>query len=244
MAEQQYPECEKLNEHRPQMEVIREFLEWASGNGMEFGTWEPGLLGQVYDNFNPVNQSIDQYLALYFEIDMVKVEEERRAMLANLNTSNQSVTVGALWAKAFGSDYFDSLERKDQLIGLLGLWEDVSYRNDMMPSFILHQFTIAADEPEPVSLKLWCGFNEADQSFIANVCLTDEDGSWLSDLGSVIDLLVLLGAEASRVEQPSEDALIDALLAYSQVSITHEQEHRLYRQCSELLSTVEPCQKG
>lgn len=86
MTEHQYPECEKLNEHHSQMEIIREFLEWASGNGMEFGSWEPGLVGQVYDNFNPVNQSIDQYLARYFGIDMGKVDEERRAMLASLSS--------------------------------------------------------------------------------------------------------------------------------------------------------------
>lgn len=84
MAEQQYPECEKLKEHHSQMEIIREFLEWASENGMEFGRWEPGLAGQVYDNFNPVNQSIDQYLSRFFGIDMGKVDEERRAMLSSL----------------------------------------------------------------------------------------------------------------------------------------------------------------
>lgn len=86
MTEQQYPECEKLSEHHSQMEIIREFLEWASENGMEFGSWEPGLPGQVHDNFNPVNQSIDQYLARYFGIDMGKVDEERRAMLASLSS--------------------------------------------------------------------------------------------------------------------------------------------------------------
>lgn len=86
MAEQQYPECEKLSEHHAQMEIIREFLEWASENGMEFGRWEPRLTGQVYDNFSPVNQSVDQYLAQYFEIDMAKVDEERRAMLASINS--------------------------------------------------------------------------------------------------------------------------------------------------------------
>lgn len=82
MTEQQYPECEKLNEHHSQMEIIREFLEWASENGMEFGHWEPGLLGQVHDNFIPVNKSFDEYLAQYFDINMGKVETERRAMLA------------------------------------------------------------------------------------------------------------------------------------------------------------------
>lgn len=89
MAEQQYPECEKLKEHHSQMEIIREFLEWASENGMEFGRWEPGLAGQVYDNFNPVNQSIDQYLSRFFGIDMGKVDEERRAMLSSLSSEGE-----------------------------------------------------------------------------------------------------------------------------------------------------------
>lgn len=86
MTEQTYPECEKLSDHQPQMEVIREFLEWASDNGMELGHWEPAKAGQANDRFSPVNEQFDQYLARYFGIDMAKVENERRAMLASFNS--------------------------------------------------------------------------------------------------------------------------------------------------------------
>lgn len=138
----------------------------------------------------------------------------------------------ALWAKDFGVDYFDSLERKEQLIGLLGQWDDVSYQHDMVPSFILHRFTIKADIPELVYLKLWCGFVEEDWSFIANVSMANEDGEWLCDLGSADDLVDLLKEGVSQdktLSVESVDDLIDALQTLSQTNITSEQEVSLYQ---------------
>jgi hypothetical protein len=151
-------------------------------------------------------------------------------MMPDTSAPQRPAQPDALWARAFGSDYFNALERKEQLIGLLGRWEDISYRHDMMPSFVLHQFTIAANEPGPVCLKLWCGYHEGDGSFIANVSLTDEEGGWLCDLGSALDLIALLNIDAPRAEQSPVDTLIDALLTFSQINLTPEQESCLYRQ--------------
>lgn len=156
--------------------------------------------------------------------------------MQNTAVTQQPVPTVALWVRAFGSDYFDSLERKEQLTDLLELWEDVSYRHDMMPSFIIHQFTTNADEPVLACLKLWCGYLDGDGGFIANTSLVDEDGGWLCDLGSVCDLIALLDVDAPRAEPSSVDTLIDALQMYSQISITSEQESNIYQQYTALPS--------
>lgn len=141
---------------------------------------------------------------------------------------------GPEWAKAFGGEYYAPVERKAELVAQLGLLEDISYKNDMMPSFWLRVLAWeTSDEGMPLNLKLWCGFND-DQSdqFIASVCLTDEDDQWLCDLGTietVVGLLTGSGVEVQLAEQ-SEDSIIKALQAFQQIDITAEHEALLIKQ--------------
>lgn len=78
MAQQAYPECEKLSEHSSDMSAIRSFLEWASENGLEFGQWNG-------DRFETANKGTEELLSAHFGIDQNKVDAERKAMLAALS---------------------------------------------------------------------------------------------------------------------------------------------------------------
>lgn len=77
MSNQDYPECEKLSLHSSEMATIRSFMEWASGQGLEFGQWNG-------NRFETANINTESLLHQHFEIDEKKIESERRAMLASM----------------------------------------------------------------------------------------------------------------------------------------------------------------
>ena len=68
-----YPECEKLAEIAPLSQQMGEFLD---ENRYTICFWD-----EIHSRYWPVNKSLQDILAEHFEIDMNKVEEERRAML-------------------------------------------------------------------------------------------------------------------------------------------------------------------
>lgn len=70
-----YPECEKMQSVKDKSQIIGAFLEDCGYTLCEF---------DKYGQYMPVAGTIEQILAEYFEIDMKKVEEERRQILANL----------------------------------------------------------------------------------------------------------------------------------------------------------------
>lgn len=77
------PECDKMLAVQNRSQDIGEFLEWLRG--------ERGLhLAEYDDDFwegkflKPVNIRIEDLLAEFFEIDLNKVEAERRALLESL----------------------------------------------------------------------------------------------------------------------------------------------------------------
>lgn len=102
-----YPESDKMLAVKEKSQAIGEFLEWLQSGDVEQGLpmrrsiflatqrlkcedhetgevlpedeWE---LSDVYND--PFNYSIEQLLAQFFNIDLKKVEEEKRAMLAAL----------------------------------------------------------------------------------------------------------------------------------------------------------------
>ena len=78
------PECDKLLEVHEESRVIGEFLDWANSRGIYLANFyeERGL---VVDR-----RSHDQILADYYNIDLDKIEEERRYLLEmqrEINTS-------------------------------------------------------------------------------------------------------------------------------------------------------------
>ena len=77
-----YPEHAKLEAVRERSQVIGEFLDGTPFVLAEYrevdGHREPQLM--------PVNKSIEQVLAEHFDIDLNRIEAEKRAMLENMRT--------------------------------------------------------------------------------------------------------------------------------------------------------------
>lgn len=68
------PTLDKLREVREQSQIIGEFLDYMSQRGYE-------MCELVGDDYMPTRKTIEGMLALFFEIDLVKAEDERRALL-------------------------------------------------------------------------------------------------------------------------------------------------------------------
>lgn len=74
-----YPEHEKMKLIVAESQAIGEFLESCGYTLCEVRA----------DEFWPVGKPITQILADYFDIDMVKIEEEKRAMLDEIRKQNE-----------------------------------------------------------------------------------------------------------------------------------------------------------
>lgn len=77
------PELEKMKAVQPKSQVIGEFLEWLTG--------EKGVTLAKYDKDNrlmPTHDHAEKLLAEFFEIDLVKVEREKRMILENIRRSS------------------------------------------------------------------------------------------------------------------------------------------------------------
>ena len=84
MAEK-YPECEKLAKVSEKSQLIGEFLEWLQNEKeIALAKWAQ-VEGSVFSNSNLflVNHT-ESLLYEFFEIDMKKVEKERKQMLKEL----------------------------------------------------------------------------------------------------------------------------------------------------------------
>jgi hypothetical protein len=77
------PECDKMAKVRDQSQSIGEFLEWLSGKGIHLGK-QFNYNDVDYSEFLPYSYTTEELLAEFFEIDLNKVEEERRALLEEL----------------------------------------------------------------------------------------------------------------------------------------------------------------
>lgn len=80
MADTQWPEHEKLFAVAPQTQAVGEFLEWLAENyHCELGRPE----GRNAE-FRPVPRTLDELLAEWTGVDLVRLEQEKRAMLDEL----------------------------------------------------------------------------------------------------------------------------------------------------------------
>ena len=77
-----YPEHEKLQAIKDQSQVCGAFLEWLLRR-YSFCTLNP-----VDAYFYPTHIDVNSELAAYFDIDRNKIEDEKRAMLAELRRMN------------------------------------------------------------------------------------------------------------------------------------------------------------
>lgn len=74
----EFPELAKMESVNPESQAIGAFIEWLGENGMAICQTEDGLRGT---RFFPVMKSTEQLLAAHFQIDLGKVEAERRSVL-------------------------------------------------------------------------------------------------------------------------------------------------------------------
>jgi len=99
----EYPECEKLAIHRLYSEKIEEFVEWLRENKIYLAKYhvhtqycfegDDELLGNLECDAdeNELMQHtipIRQLIATFFNIDLNRVEEERREMLEKIREEN------------------------------------------------------------------------------------------------------------------------------------------------------------
>lgn len=71
----EYPEHDKLSKISPVSQEIGSFMEWLSSQGVRMpSTW--------------YRRSIQEWLARYFKIDLVKLENKKRDMLDKLRREN------------------------------------------------------------------------------------------------------------------------------------------------------------
>ena len=80
----EYPECDKLSKVSKESHIIGAFLDWCNSEGVHLATYYEDR-GLVVDR-----RSIEQVLADYYDIDLDKVEEERRHILEMQRHANHS----------------------------------------------------------------------------------------------------------------------------------------------------------
>lgn len=88
----EYPEHDKLEKIHDQSQEIGEFVEWLlSGNSGYFICTQcdsESLFGPI-KTYLPTSINIQEVLAKYYEIDLIKLEKEKREMLDELRKKNK-----------------------------------------------------------------------------------------------------------------------------------------------------------
>lgn len=77
------PECERLVANESESSILTDFVDWLNSNGYVICTLED-TQGYPREQFISLRKTYEQLFADYFEIDLKKVEQERRALLASL----------------------------------------------------------------------------------------------------------------------------------------------------------------
>lgn len=78
-----YPECDKLAECAGERDTIMEFLDWLGTKGYWIGEYRQEYYsGQM---LIPITGTMDALTLEHLEIDPVKLENERRAMLKEIS---------------------------------------------------------------------------------------------------------------------------------------------------------------
>lgn len=90
------PECERLTKVSEESQKIGYFLEWLDNHGIQLAVWDNNYSGVVRDSEgneedfsgklvpdwkHKGDSGINKLLAEYFDIDLDKIEKERRALL-------------------------------------------------------------------------------------------------------------------------------------------------------------------
>lgn len=94
---EKYPECEKMLAVSKESQSIGSFLDWLHNEKeIHLCTYEENDIivddegfEELAEGFYGVNKSINTLLAEYFEVDLVKAEEEKRAILKDFKKQNK-----------------------------------------------------------------------------------------------------------------------------------------------------------
>jgi hypothetical protein len=82
-----YPEHDKLAKVSTRSQAIGEFLDWLQNEqGITLANYDDEYYGG--HQLLSVHRSIEEWLALYFDIDRGRLEDEKQAMLNSLRTSS------------------------------------------------------------------------------------------------------------------------------------------------------------
>lgn len=76
----EFPEHDKLKQIKEESRAIGEFIEWLEENGYSICEYDDAN----FDNYYRTPKSTEQLLAMHFNIDLNKIEQEKRAMLEKL----------------------------------------------------------------------------------------------------------------------------------------------------------------
>lgn len=86
-----YPEHKKLKAIAEQSQAIGEFLDWCRGEyGYELAEWDKSR--KFDDRMMPVSESTEKLLAAFFDIDLNKIEAEKRAMLEKMRRMHEEAS--------------------------------------------------------------------------------------------------------------------------------------------------------
>jgi hypothetical protein len=83
------PECDRMLAVKEKSQLIGEFLDWLGSQGLTICRLRDVTCdGEEIDpqQYLPNRESIEQLLARFFSIDLVKVEAERRKILEDLRS--------------------------------------------------------------------------------------------------------------------------------------------------------------
>lgn len=88
----EYPELDKLAKIKDKSQSIGAFLDWLQNEKhYRLAKWEKDDSIIPEDQLMPVSYDIQQLLAEYFDIDLNKIEEEKRAILEEQRKLNKGV---------------------------------------------------------------------------------------------------------------------------------------------------------
>lgn len=85
----QYPELDKMKAAREKSAVLSDFLDWMDENGIRLCRNNPDHYWAKGGEYYPITENYEQLLAQYFNIDLNKVEEERRRILDEQRALNE-----------------------------------------------------------------------------------------------------------------------------------------------------------
>ena len=80
------PELDKMEKVREESQKIGEFMDWLRGEkGLEIATWIDDE-DRGRESLVPANVHTEKFLAEYFNIDLDKAEQERRALIESIRS--------------------------------------------------------------------------------------------------------------------------------------------------------------